>query len=254
MIAIPLTNYHLITYNWTLVNLTPPSEPDWRVSRIRLSSQWVLLRGGAALRLVPKDASQTFGIRQVICARRVPPLVSPCGHSRWLVVRYSVWHPSTFRRSLRSTVITRFIATTDALTPGGRLFGPLGLERRLSPPGLPDYRGRTSGHSDSNHLRVGQDSPGCDRSFPSLQASSFPSRLAHSRRPNQVHGRPPLGGPLFRTGLSRSVALHPVFPRRSYRSIPHDSSPHRNGLPPFGSPAFSGALGANRQVCPTRPA
>src|ERR1700679_3797671 len=146
-----------------------PSEPDWRGSRLRLSSQWGILRGGAALRLVPKDASQTFGIRQVICARRVPPLVSPCGHSRWLVVRYSVCHPSTFRRSLRSTVITRFIATTDALTPGGRLFGPLGLERRLSPPGLPDYRARTSGHSDSTHLRVGRDSPGCDRSFLSLQ-------------------------------------------------------------------------------------
>jgi hypothetical protein len=31
--------------------------------------------------------------------------------------RYSACHPSTFLRSLRSTVVTRFVATTDALTP-----------------------------------------------------------------------------------------------------------------------------------------
>src|SRR3990172_851091 len=70
-----------------------------------------------------------------------------------------------FPASLRSTVVTRFAATTDALTTAGRFFGPLGHERRLSPTGLPDYRGRTAGHSDSNHQRADRGSPGCQRIY-----------------------------------------------------------------------------------------
>jgi len=47
---------------------------------------------------------------------------------------------------------------------------------------------------------------------------------------------------VFRTGRSRSVALHPVSPRRSYGSIPHGFFlPHRSGLPPPYPLAFSGA-------------
>ena len=78
---------------------------------------------------------------------------------------------------------------------------------------------------------------------PALQASSFPSRLARPHRPNRVHGGGPFGPPVLRTGRSRSVALHPALLRRSYGSIPHDSSPHRSGLPPLLPLAFSGALG-----------
>ena len=99
----------------------PPSKPDRRISRIRLSSQWVLLREGAALRLVPKHAAQTFGANQVHCARLSPPWASPCGHSLRFGVRRSVRPASTFLRSLRSTVVTRFFATTDALTPASRI-------------------------------------------------------------------------------------------------------------------------------------
>ena len=51
----------------------------------------------------------------------------------------------------------------DALTPAGRLFGLCSHEHRLSPAGLPDYRGRTAGHSDSNHRRADRGSPGCQR-------------------------------------------------------------------------------------------
>ena len=43
---------------------------------------------------------------------------------------------------------------------------------------------------------------------------------------------------MLRTGRSRSVALHPALLRRSYGSIPHDSSPHRSGLPPLHLPAY----------------
>jgi hypothetical protein len=102
---------------------TPPSKPDGRISRIRLSSQWVLLREGAAFRLVPKNVVQTFGACQVNCAWLAPPPVSPCGHSLRFFVRCSIRHSSTFLRSLRSTVVTRFHATTDALTPGSQARG-----------------------------------------------------------------------------------------------------------------------------------
>jgi len=65
-----------------------------------------------AFRAVPKDAGQTFGSTQANGTRLVPPPVSPRGHSRWFVFRHSVLHPSTFLRSLRSTVVTRFLAPT----------------------------------------------------------------------------------------------------------------------------------------------
>ena len=65
--------------------------------------------------------------------------------------------------SLRSTVITRFNATTDALSPAGRLFGRARHEHRLTPTGLPDYCKRTSHHSVSNHRRVVRGLPGCQR-------------------------------------------------------------------------------------------
>jgi hypothetical protein len=89
-------------------------------------------------------------------------------------------------------------------------------------------------------------SPGCptirlNRLSPALQASSFTRRLAHPRRPNRVHRDDPPGPPMLRTGRSRSVAPHPALLRRSYGSIPHDSSPHGSGLPPLYLPAFSGA-------------
>ena len=105
------------------VSAPPPSKPDRRVSRIRLSSRWVLRREGAALRLVPKRVGQTFGITQANCTRLIPPLASPHGHSRWF--SFPSFCPSHFHlpASLGSTVVTRFSATTDALTPAGQARG-----------------------------------------------------------------------------------------------------------------------------------
>ena len=106
--------------------------------------------------------------------------------------RSSAFH---FPASLRSTVITRFVATTDALTPGGRLFGPCFglamnavLSRRVSlitARRLPTIPSPTIGGATG-------DSPGCPACrlcglAPALQASSFPSRLARVHRPNRVH-------------------------------------------------------------------
>ena len=77
---------------------TPPSKPDGRISRIRLSSQWVSCEGERLFALIPKDDLRTFGIQQGFYPCCMPPLVSPCRHSRWFVVRHSGLHPSTFLR------------------------------------------------------------------------------------------------------------------------------------------------------------
>ena len=115
----------------------------------------------------------------------------------------------------------------------------------LAPAGLPDY-----GRGDFRPFRLQPSArrPGTARLSgdwalrlsPALQASPLTRRLAHPRRPNRVYVSRCVGT-LLRTGRSRSVALHPVLPRRSYGSIPHGSSPQGNGLPPFCLPAFSGA-------------
>src|ERR1035441_4319460 len=139
----------------------PPSKPDRRFSRIRLSSRWVLCREGAALRLVPKSVGQTFGITQANCTWLIPPPASPRGHSRWFA--FPSFCPSHFHlpASLCSTVVTRFFATTDALTPAGPLFGHCCHEHRLSPAGLPDFGLGTADHSVSNHRCHDRGPPGC---------------------------------------------------------------------------------------------
>ena len=107
------------------VSATPPSKPDRRFSRIRLSSQWVLRREGAALRLVPKRVDQTFGITQAKGTRLIPPLASPHGHSRWFSIPSFGSAHFHLPASLGSTVVTRFSATTDALTPASQARGLL---------------------------------------------------------------------------------------------------------------------------------
>ena len=88
-------------------------------------------------------------------------LASPRGHSRWFA--FPSFCPSHFHllASLCSTVVTRFFATTDALTPAGRFFGLCCHERRLSPAGLPDFGPGTADHSVSNHRCDDRGPPGC---------------------------------------------------------------------------------------------
>jgi len=57
------------------------------------------------------------GFHQVNCAWRSPLRHSLHRHSQRLVFRLPARRSFIFLRSLRSTVITRFVATTDALTP-----------------------------------------------------------------------------------------------------------------------------------------
>ena len=133
--------------------------------------------------------------------------------------------------------LRRYYERSDSV-PGGSSAHGHEHERRLSQLGIPAYCIRLSDRSVSNHLRcVGRSRgipPGRStdaRGFcPPRQASPLLRRLAHQRRPNRVHVARPSRRSLLRTGRSRSVALHAVLPRRSYGSIPHDSSSHGSEL------------------------
>src|SRR6266496_3790231 len=126
-------------------------------------------------------------------------------------------------------------------------------ELRISQADLPDYCVWSSNHSVSNHLQSVRRlrgiapcrSPDARGSCPPRQASHSARRLAHLCRPNRVHFVHLYRRTALRTGRFRSVALHPVFPRRSYGSIPHDSSPHRSGLSPLRPSTLSGARAPN---------
>src|SRR6266566_3458794 len=188
----------------------------------------------------------------------VPPPVSPRGHSRWFVFRHSVLHPSTFLRSLRSTVVTRFFATTDALTPAVAALRPAGgMNTVFGPPpvsliislGLPAIPSPTINARPASRgcsaIRLGGLSP-CRRLRPSLEGSPRRAdRIEFTVSSDQ-------GGRLLRTGRSRSIALHLALPRRSYGSIPHGAPPRASGLPPLQPSAFSGALRTSRCDVPAR--
>ncbi len=217
----------------------PPSKPDRPVSGIRLSSQWVLLREGAALRLVPKSFGQTFGIIQINCARLIPPPASPCGHSRWFVFRYSVVHPSTFLRSFAPRPLRRFSATMDALTPGSQARGLLTPTR---PRGTGEYSLVIANRSpipSPTICGLTGDRPTASGAVPPRQASSASSRLARTHRPNQGPRRRPCPGRLCLPGL---VVLVPLLPTPHgcdavtvrYRTILHrtEADFHRSILLP----------------------
>lgn len=139
----------------------PPSKPDRRVSRIRLSSRWVLFREGAALRLVPKSVGPSFGITQANGTRLIPPPVSPRGHSRWF--SFPSDGPATFPLSCVPSLhgrypFPRYYERSDSRRPDARTVGPL---RPPAPAGLPGCFVGASGHSVSNHRRVVRGLPGC---------------------------------------------------------------------------------------------
>jgi hypothetical protein len=137
----------------------------------KISLRTELLDGA---RLCPQDQSQRVDERKrikIFCG--VGLLVAVRKHLRLGVVRWSDSSRIHFPASLRSTVVTRFLATTDALTPAGRLFGPYSHERRLSPSGLPDYCAGTSGHSVSNHRCVDRRSSDCQRVLPAATVFAF---------------------------------------------------------------------------------
>jgi len=145
------------------VSAPPPSKPDRRFSRIRLSSRWVLGREGAALRLVPKSVGQTFGITQANCTRLIPPLASPRGHSRWS--SFPSFCPSHFHLPAFPSLHGRYpllsyYGRSDSRQPGTRTVCPTHPPARA---GLPGFCFGASNHSISNHRRDDRGSPGSQR-------------------------------------------------------------------------------------------
>jgi hypothetical protein len=150
----------------------PPSKPDRRFSRIRLSSRRVLLREGAALRLVPKSVGQTFGITQANCTRLIPPLASPRGHSRWFSFPSfcpAHCHLPAFPALHGRYPFLSYYGRSDSRQPGTRTVGPTPPP---APAGLPGFLVGASGHSISHHQRVVRGPPGC----PALRLPAYRPR------------------------------------------------------------------------------
>ncbi len=110
----------------------------------------------------------------------VQPSAQPCGTPRPLVRWGSnvVEHPVPV--PLRSTVVTRFPATTRTLTPTGPLAPSRGSLIHVT---------RTSKHSISNHLRFSARRAPLPLRWPLyfVRASPFRSQARQNRRPNRVH-------------------------------------------------------------------
>ncbi len=241
------------------MNLAPPSKPDRPVSGIRLSGCWSERNG----------LTQTW--QTLDCAIRAMPLAR---HSRFRgpsesnPVSGSLRGSSThsllgtmldcsvaFRRhrshqlpmSLGSTIITRFFATMDTLTPAGAREPRVSVPGRspwllnmhfwtfrLQPPHAPLFRrcvllrpgltpdsrcGAIGGSSDFAHCSLSRQSH-------KAESSSF---RGFTRNPS-----------FLRTIHSLPVALHPVSPRRSYFPLLAFSSA-REGLPPSNARSIPSA-------------
>jgi hypothetical protein len=171
----------------------------------------------------------------------VSAAASPCGHSLRFSVRCSIRPASTFLRSLRSTVVTRFFPTTDALTPSGRFFGPPGHDLRCS-------------------SRVSLIVSGILPTIPSpticVLTGTVPAASGFSRHYRLRHYN--AGSPTHADRIEFTVVAHSDNLRYGLvvlvplLSTPHccdavtvryrtDFSPRRSGLPPLRIPAFTGA-------------
>lgn len=118
--------------------------------------------------------------------------------------RSSVSSRFHFPASLRSTVVIRFLTTTDALTSAGRLFGPSGHEHRPVPVRkFTAYPDSVSCHSRSSHpLRMPRLFR-CHR-FVHLGTGLLPQSL----------GLSPTGSLGFRSRLRVYTARSPIAPYR----------------------------------------
>ena len=175
----------------------PPPKPDGRFSRIRLSGSWPpmdwLRHSTQGFR---KSRTSRADLRPAhLILRRstvespsdlqpgVPehPCAQPCGTTRTLVREDPARSRHHVPTPLGSTVVTRFIATTRALTPTGPLTTSRGSLIHLT---------QTSDHSISNHLRSStrRDPLPLRWQHYVVRASPLLRRLARNRRPNRVHG------------------------------------------------------------------
>jgi hypothetical protein len=182
--------------------------------------------------------------------RRVCP--RHCRRSIGLVIRHRL-HASTSLRPLAPRALPRFIATTDALTPAGRLFGPVGHEHRPGPDGSPCL--------SSPHFQPFRPQPPRRPAPAFVPVHAFLCRGPQAREPcPQAEGQLPtwviarashstrrlagrrgrIGftvchvrhGTLLRTGRSPPATSHPVLPRRSSLRLQAGERSAWRGLPP----------------------
>ena len=201
-----------------------PPKPDGRISRIRLSGQWLPMgwlrhssRGAHRQRTSRASSRSAHPFQggplgpdspspgEAYSLRRV----QPCGTASALVRGGQPGSSHHFPTSLGSTVVTRFPATTDALTPTG----PFVAAGR----GSLIHVSLTSGHAVSNHLRfsAGRDPLPQRRQHYFVRASPLCSQARQNRRPNRVH--------LVAVGPPRCYGLVVFLPMLSTRGYSPDA-------------------------------
>ena len=175
---------------------SPPPKPDRRFSRIRLSSSWSLMdwlrhstpgfqksrTSRAGSRLVHRVHRRST-VRSASNSKPGPPVhpgAQPCGTTRTLLGCSSNGSQHHVPVPLRSTVVTRFHATTGTLTPTGPFAASRGSLIHVT---------RTSDHSVSNHLRFSARRVPLPqrRQHYFVRASPFHSPARQNRRPSRVH-------------------------------------------------------------------
>ena len=239
-----------------VVTLPLPPKPDRRFSRIRLSGRWLPMGWlRHSTQGVQKSRTSRADFRPAHLGLRRPtvrfhfvsqpgipghPREQPCGTTRTLVrgIRHDPQHHVP--TSLGSTVVTRFFATTDALTPTG--------------PFIATSRGslihvtQTADHSVSNHLRSSARRVPLPQRWPHyfVRASPLRSQARQNRRPNRVHFVLRSRRTMLRTDRSLPVALHPgISPRCSYFPFLALQCRPGQGLSPCCPSALSGARARN---------
>ena len=236
-----------------------PPKPDRRVSRLRLSGQWLPM---GWLRHSSRDVQRPRTSRASACSDHPfqgGPLVAdslcpgeahshrraqPCSTTSALGRESRLAAPTTFLRPFAPPVCR-------AAQAGGRY--PLPSYYGRADPDRP-FRRRRPWFPDSRPLNFPtfrlQPSTVLDqpRSTPSTLAALFCSGFAlqskarQNRRPNRVHSVGPCGPTPLRTGGSLPLALHPgVSPRCSYFQLLALQCRPSQGLSPCCSSALSGA-------------
>ena len=173
----------------------------------------------------------------------------PCGTTSVLLRWFQPVGDHHVPTSLGSTVVTRFPATTDALTPAGPF--------RAAHRGSLIHVTRTSNHSVSNHLRCSTRRVPLPQRWPLyfVRASPFSSRLA-STTDRIEFTRLCVSRHCYGLVVRFPLLSTPgVSPRCSYVQLLALQCRPGQGLSPCCSDALSGALGlvALRRVAP-RPA
>jgi hypothetical protein len=260
------------------LSVPPPSKPDGRVCRIRLSSRWFTSeridrsgpeRRGEIAPAQPKPAKRPctpvrvvnmaskviVGLRPVTLAAMVPG-GSARRHSHRCGLLRSPRSSSTFLRSLRSMAVTPlpgYYGRSDSCPPvSGALdlnaCSTCGQVSLIHPPSLPTVPSPTAcacsaspGQGTLPHQRVESGPLPCGNPRLHLSLADSPQHAGRIEFRFLSYWRD-----FLRTGRSPPAALHPVSRRRSCSRLQVTLT--WRGLSPLRLGALSGALGATLVV------